>query len=369
LLAVIAAFSIGPAHAFENLIIDSTFQHPVVLSGNVQSNGWTNVASNPSVALTSGSVGGIATAATTVIVAVPNPFVGTSAANVSSPTNLPGNSGSQLVATTANAPPLSPNVSQPSLTAPTALGASNSLNIAPASPAVAVAVANPFVGAAVGSTINLPGNSGSQLVTTTFNVPPITPNVSQPSLAAPTVLAPKPPNIAPAAPAVAIAIPNPVPPMSLNISQPSSAAPTGLTVASKSANNLSGPGASGTAGANASRKTAEVGNAFLVGKIQGGSAGITNGAGGGGGAGNANGGGGEKSTGGGGSAGGASGGTFNIADVFSGGSGGKGVGGAGSTNGGATHGVPGPEAGAGLPILILLGCIAFGVMRKRWMGA
>ena len=64
LLAVIAVFSIAPAHALDNLIVDSAFQHPVVLSGSVQGNGWTNVASSPSVALISGSVGGIAAAAT-----------------------------------------------------------------------------------------------------------------------------------------------------------------------------------------------------------------------------------------------------------------------------------------------------------------
>ena len=43
LLAVIASLSISPAYAFENLIVDSAFQHPVVLTGNVQSSGWTNV--------------------------------------------------------------------------------------------------------------------------------------------------------------------------------------------------------------------------------------------------------------------------------------------------------------------------------------
>src|SRR5262249_12953829 len=154
-------------------------------------------------------------------------------------------------------------VSQLSLAAPTAVAASNSPNIAPAAPAVAVAVPNPFVGAPkVGSTINLPGNSGSQLVTTTFNVPPITPNVSQPSLAVPTaVAASNSPNVAPAA--------RPV-----------------------------------------------VADVFLAGKIQGGkdgSAGITNGAGGRGGAGNANGGDGKK--GGSGSGGTGSGGTFDVADV------------------------------------------------------
>jgi hypothetical protein len=67
LLAVIASLSTTPANAIENLIVDSTFQHPVVLTGNVQSNGWTNVASSPSVPLISGSVGGIAAAATTVV--------------------------------------------------------------------------------------------------------------------------------------------------------------------------------------------------------------------------------------------------------------------------------------------------------------
>ena len=63
----------------------------------------------------------------------------------------------------------------------------------------------------------------------------------------------------------------------------------------------------------------------------------------------------------GGGAGRASAGTFNIADVFLGGNGGNSGGGAG----GATHGVPGPEAGTGLPILILLGCIAYAVMKRR----
>ena len=178
------------------------------------------------------------------------------------------------------------------------------------------------------------------------------------------------PKIVPAAPIVAVAVPNPVPPMSPNISQPPSAATTGLAVPSNSSNNVGG-GPSGTAGANVSKKIAnvskkitEVGNVSLVGKIQGGSAGITNGAGGGGGAGNANGGGGKKG-GGGGGAGRASSGTFNIADVFSGDNSGKGGGGAGSMNGGANHGVPGPEAGAGLPILILLGCVAYAVMKRR----
>ena len=360
LLAVIASLSISPAYAFENLIVDSAFQHPVVLTGNVQSSGWTNVTSSPSVPFISGSIGGIATAATTVVVAVPNPFVGASAASVGSATNLPGNSGgSQLVATTANIPPTSPNISQPLLAVPTAVAA-NSRNIAPA---VAVAVPNPFVGAsAVGSTVNLPGNSGSQLVTTAFNVTPITPEVSQPSVAAPSVVASKSPKIVPAAPIVAVAVPDPVPPMSPNISQPSSAAPTGPAVASNSSNNLNSPGPSGTAGA---RKTTEIGNVFLVGKIQGGSAGTTNGAGGGGGAGNANSGGDEKGGGGGGGAGRARGSTFNIADVFSGDNSGKRGVGAGSTNGGATHDVPGPEAGTGLPILILLACIAYGVMKRR----
>jgi len=359
LLAVIASLSISPAYAFENLIVDSAFQHPVVLTGNVQSSGWTNVTSSPSVPFISGSVGGISAAATTVVVAVPNPFVGAPAASVGSATNLPGNSGSQLVATTANVPPTSPNISQPLLAVPTAVAA-NSPNIAPA----AVAVPNPFVGASAGgSTINLPGNSGSQLVTTAFNVTPITPEVSQRSLAAPTVVASNSPNVAPAAPAVAVAIPNPVPSMSPDISHPSSAAPTGLAVASNSSNNLSGPGPSGTAGANVSRKTTEVGNVSLVGKIQGGSAGITNGAGGGGRAGNGNGSGGEK--GGGGRGSGASGSTFNIVDVFSGDNSGKAGGGAGSMNRGASHGVPGPEAGTGLPILILVGCIAYVVMKRR----
>jgi hypothetical protein len=307
LLAVIASLSIFPAYAFENLIVDSTFQHPVVLSGNLQGNAWTNVASSPSVPSSSGSIGAIAAAATTVVVAVPNPFVGASTA---------------------------------------------------------------------GSTINLPGNSGSQLVTTTFSVPPITPNVSQPSLVAPNVAVPNSPNIAAVAPAAAVPVSNPstgapanVPQMSANISQTLSSAPTGLAVAFNSPNNLSGPGPSGPAGAKASRKINEVGSAFLVGKIQAGSAGTTNSLGAGGGAGNADGGGGEKGGGGGGGAGTTSSGTFNITDVFFGGNGGKGGGGARSVNGVATHGVPGPEAGAGQPILILLGCIAFGVMRKRWMGA
>jgi len=309
-LVVIASLSISPAYAFENLIVDSAFQHPVVLTGNVQSSGWTNVTSSPSVPLNSRSIGGIVAAATTVIVAVPNPFVGASAANVGSATNLPGNLGSQLVTTTANVSPKSPNVSQPSLAAPSAVAAFNSPNVAPAAPAVAAAVPNPFVGASAGgSTTNLPGNSGSQLVTTTFNVPRIT------------------------------------------------------------SNNLGGPGPSGTAGANVSRKTNEVGNVSLAGKIQGGSAGTTNGAGGGGGAGNANGGGGEKGSGGGGGAGRASGGTFNIADVFSGDNSGKAGGGAGSMNRGASHGVPGPEAGTGLPILILVGCIAYVVMKRRMHAA
>src|SRR5262249_30763461 len=203
-----------------------------------------------------------------------------------------------------------------SFAVPTAVAASNSPNIAPAGPAVAVAVPNPFVGAsAVGSTINLPGNSGSQLVTTAFNVTPITPAVSQPSVAAPSVVASNSPKIVPAAPIVAVAVPDPVPPMSPNISQPPSAAPTALAVASNSSNNLNSPGPSGTAGANVSRKTNEVGNVSLAGKIQGGSAGTTNGAGGGGGAGNANSGGGEKGGGGGGGAGRASGSAFNLADV------------------------------------------------------
>src|SRR5262249_61010804 len=137
---------------FENLIIDSAFQHPVVLTGNVQSSGWTNVTSSPSVPF-------IAAAATTVVVAVPNPFVGAPAASVGSATNLPGNSGSQLVATTANVPPTSPNISQPLLAVPTAVAA-NSPNIAPA----AVAVPNPFVAASAGSSsINLPCTSASPI--------------------------------------------------------------------------------------------------------------------------------------------------------------------------------------------------------------
>src|SRR5215469_16400581 len=100
-LVVIASLSISPAYAFENLIVDSAFQHPVVLTGNVQSSGWTNVTSSPSVPLNSRSIGGIVAAATTVI-----PFVGASAANVGSATNLPGNLGSQLVTTTANVSPM-----------------------------------------------------------------------------------------------------------------------------------------------------------------------------------------------------------------------------------------------------------------------
>ena len=43
LLAVIASLSISSAYAFENLIVDSAFQHPVIVTGNVQSSGWTNV--------------------------------------------------------------------------------------------------------------------------------------------------------------------------------------------------------------------------------------------------------------------------------------------------------------------------------------
>jgi hypothetical protein len=40
-LVVIAALSVSPAYAFENLVIDSTFQYPVVLTGKVTS--WSDV--------------------------------------------------------------------------------------------------------------------------------------------------------------------------------------------------------------------------------------------------------------------------------------------------------------------------------------
>ena len=40
-LVVIASLFVSPAYAFENLIVDSTFQYPVVLTGKVTS--WSDV--------------------------------------------------------------------------------------------------------------------------------------------------------------------------------------------------------------------------------------------------------------------------------------------------------------------------------------
>ena len=322
LLAVIAVFSIAPAHALDNLIVDSAFQHPVVLSGSVQGNGWTNVASSPSVPLISGSVGGIAAAATTVVVVVPNPFVSASAASPT--TNLPGNSGAQLVSTA----PMSPSVSQPSSVAPTVVS-SNSPNIAATTVAVVA---------------NVP--------------PPTSPSVAQPPSAAPTLSASTLPNVA-AAPTTVAVVAN-VPPTSLNAPQPSSSTAPATVAAAILPNSLSGTGS-----VNVSRKTPDVGNAILVGKIQGGdgSAGNPNSAGGG--AGNAGGSGGEKGEGGAAGAGKAGGGALNVADALFGGSSGKGGLGGGSIGGGSTRGVPGPEAGAGLPVVLLLGVIAYGVIKKR----
>ena len=71
-----------------------------------------------------------------------------------------------------------------------------------------------------------------------------------------------------------------------------------------------------------------------------------------------------KKAGGAASAGKAGGGTFNIADAFGGSSGIGGLGG-GSIGGGGTRAVPGPEAGAGLPVVLLLGVIAYGMIKKR----
>src|SRR5262245_35060514 len=100
-LGVIASLSISPAYAFENLIIDSAFQNPVVLTDRIQNNVWTNVSNGPLLPFNFGPMTGSPGqnqhfAATTVIIAVPNPFVGASPANLTATTNLPGNSGTQL---------------------------------------------------------------------------------------------------------------------------------------------------------------------------------------------------------------------------------------------------------------------------------
>src|ERR1700751_1616290 len=42
-LVVIASLSVSPAYAFENLIIDSTFQYPAELTGKATNNVWTDV--------------------------------------------------------------------------------------------------------------------------------------------------------------------------------------------------------------------------------------------------------------------------------------------------------------------------------------
>jgi hypothetical protein len=196
-LVVLAALFVSPAHAFENLIIDSAFQYPVGLTDKAASWGDVPLTSGPSIPVDFGSIRGIGApaqnqslfAAPTLVgvanlfvspnlFASPNPFGGASPSITQ--TKPPGNSDAQIVTTSPNSPGSPPSAGTQTPSAASNSSASQLLSngaLPPSGPQTALANSHATQSSPVNATQSssnvslLSSSSGAQTALSASNSP------------------------------------------------------------------------------------------------------------------------------------------------------------------------------------------------------